>query len=188
MKAEVAGSSLVYHPMLRLVTPSVHYKNDFIDAVKEYQETDSSERRDIFDLRVEDLKKDFPGYVSRLRQESLGNNLPKGYVPQTTYWLFDEDKFIGRVSIRHRLNDFLFNEGGHIGYDIRPSKRNKGYGTKILSLAIPLARDLGIAKILVTCSENNIASKKIIEHNGGVFENMIEANNAGPKKMRYWIS
>lgn len=171
-----------------LVTPSAHYKNSFIEAVREYQKTDSNERKDIFDLRIDDLEKDFSRYLIRLEQEALGNNLPANYVPQTTYWLIDGDRFIGRVSIRHRLNDFLFNEGGHIGYDIRPSERNKGYGKEILSLAIPLAKNLGINKILVTCSENNIASRKIIEHSGGILENIIEAKNGGPKKMRYWIS
>lgn len=173
---------------MKLVFPSSEYKDSFIQALKEYQATDAADRKDIYELNSEDLEKDFTLYVSKLLSESEGKNLPDGYVPQTTYWLIDNDEFIGRVSIRHTLTELLLREGGHIGYDIRPSKRNKGYGKKILQLSLPKAKELGIHKALVTCDENNIGSKKIIEANGGVFENVIEIGKGRPRKLRYWIT
>lgn len=173
---------------MELVIPSIKYKDSFIQAVKEYQTTDADDRKDIFALKVEELEKDFPLYISNLLSESEGKNLPEGYVPQTTYWLIDNGKFIGRVSIRHTLSDFLLKEGGHIGYDIRPTERNKGYGKNILELVLPKAKQLGIDKVLLTCNETNTASKKIIEANGGVFENALDMGEGKPKKLRYWIT
>ena len=113
-----------------LVTPSSQYKDSFIQAVKEYHAVDADNITEIYELNIEELENDFPSYISNLLSESEGQHLPAGYVPQTTYWLIDQGEFIGTISIRHRLTDRLLQEGGHIGYDIRPSKRKMGYGKK----------------------------------------------------------
>jgi predicted acetyltransferase len=173
---------------MELVLPSEKYKDSFINAVEEYHTTDSDDRLDIFALNVEELRNDFISYAKRLIDESEGKNLPDGYVPQSTFWLIDDGEFIGRVSIRHTLTEHLLKEGGHIGYDIRPSRRNRGYGKKILSLALPKAKTLGIDKVLITCNETNIGSKKIIEANGGIFEDRVELHEGKPAKLRYWIT
>jgi len=78
--------------------------------------------------------------------------------------------------------------GGHIGYDIRPSKRKQGYGNKILELALPKTKELGIHKALLTCDEPNTGSQKIIERNGGVLENVVDNPETGIRKMRFWIT
>ena len=166
--------------MIQLVQPSVEYKNSFIQAVKEFQQ----EERNM-DFDVQDLEINFDKLLSDLENQKNGIGLKEGYVPASTLWLVDGDEFIGKVSIRHRLTEKLFQKGGHIGYEIRPSKRKIGYGTKILELALPLAKDLGINKILVTCDDDNIGSWKIIEKNGGILENRIEYD--GKIKRRYWI-
>jgi predicted acetyltransferase len=87
----------------------------------------------------------------------------------------------GRVSIRHRLTDHLREIGGHIGYDIRPSARQRGHATAMFAAALPVARSLGITRALLTCDEDNIASRKVIEANGGV----LEDKSSG--KLRYWV-
>lgn len=142
---------------------------------------------DVLTLDPSLLEKDFQLYIKKLFDESVGKGLPEGHVPQTTYWLVDGDDFIGRVSIRHSLTEKLLREGGHIGYDIRPSKRKQGFGKKILAFVLPKAKELGITRALVTCDETNIGSKKIIQANGGVLENSIAMDNELPKKLRYWI-
>ena len=106
-------------------------------------------------------------------------------MPATALWLVDNGEFIGSLSLRHRLNENLLKMGGHIGYSIRPSARKRGYGTKILELALPIAKSLGIDKVLVTCDDDNTGSAKIIEKNGGVLENKVE--HEGKLKRRYWI-
>jgi predicted acetyltransferase len=173
---------------MKLVFPSKKYKNSFLQALSEYQSEKANDRLDIFTLSSDVLQNDFDGYVKRLENEAQGNDLPPGYVSHTTYWLVDNNEFIGRVDIRHTLTKHLLREGGHIGYDIRPSKRNHGYGKKILALALPKAKSFGIKNVLVTCDETNVASKKIIEANGGILENKISVGKGRPKKLRYWFS
>lgn len=104
---------------MKLVLPSIEFKDSFIEAVKEYQSQQQTDRVDIYELNIQDLQPDFSSFVSKMLSQAEGKNLPEGYVPQTTYWLVDNGDFIGRVSIRHKLNEFLLKEGGHIGYDIR---------------------------------------------------------------------
>jgi predicted acetyltransferase len=157
---------------MELISPSEKYKESFISAVKEYQaETPLNSRHEYYRaLDIHDLKDNFDSYLKKISDAAKGVGLPAGYVPQSDFWLVDNGQYIGRISIRHTLTDHLLNIGGHIGYDIRSSKRQKGYGTKILALALPRAKELGLDKVLLTCDEINIPSRKIIEANGGLFE------------------
>lgn len=127
-------------------------------------------------------------YIAFTQDHERGKNLPKDWMPYSTYWLMDNDEFIGELRIRPALTEHLRNIGGQIGYTIKPSKRKKGYGKKILELAIPKAKGLGLKKILITCDETNLASKKIIEANGGVFEKTNKQGKGKPKKLLYWIA
>lgn len=127
--------------------------------------------------------------IQRLRDESAGIGLPEGYVPASTFWLVEDNAFIGLGSIRHRLTPALENFGGHIGYMVRKDKWGQGYGTRLLSLLLPEANRLGIEKALVTCNETNIASARIIERNGGILEDIREdiIDGAPRRTKRYWI-
>lgn len=172
---------------MELVEPSILYKESFIAAIEEYQAQETGDRQNSYYRELEELRYAFPSYISRLLSESQGKHLPDGFVPQTTYWLVEGDEFVGRVSIRHILNKQLEKEGGHIGFDIRPSKRKKGYGKKILELALPKALELGLAKVLITCNDNNEASIKIIKANKGVFQDKLKMGGGRPSKLRFWV-
>lgn len=113
----------------------------------------------------------------------------KKYVPGSVFFLYDEerDRFLGAVNIRHYLNDELLQSGGHIGDGIRPSERRKGYGTKMVGLALLECKKLGIKKVLMTCDKDNIASARTIIKNGGVLENEF-LNEDGEIEQRYWIT
>jgi predicted acetyltransferase len=114
--------------------------------------------------------------------------LPEGYVPSTEWWLInDNNDIVGTIRLRHRLAERNRLEGGHIGYDISPSYRSKGYGKIILKLTLDKAKDFGLEKVLITCDFDNIGSKKIIEHNGGNIENTIISKETGKEVLRYWI-
>ena len=126
----------------------------------------------------------------RAEKERRGEDLPEGYVPATTLWLVDGDKFIGRVNIRHWLVPHLENFGGHIGYMIRPSEQGKGYGRMQLAMALDWVRaNLDLDRVLITCSDDNIRSARVIEANGGVLENKVENFEFGKTLLtrRYWI-
>ena len=180
---------LRYTTVMKLIIPDISFRDSFIAALKEYEalEFDNPTARYFYDENKRAMLGSFADYVLSIRGQADGNYLPKGYVPQTVYWLVDGDEFIGTTSIRHELTEYLLRIGGHIGYNIRPSKRNMGYGTQILKLALEKAKELHLTKVLVTCDETNIASKKIIETNGGIFENSEPQRNGLPNKLRYWI-
>lgn len=110
-------------------------------------------------------------------------------VDQTTYILTDENGHIyGGTNIRHELNDNLLKHGGHIGYLIRPSERRKGYATLMLKLTLEKCRLLKLSKVLVTCREENIGSAKVIEKNGGIYENSLKNESDNKIYKRYWIN
>jgi len=107
-------------------------------------------------------------------------------VPATQFFAVVEGKIVGAIQIRHKLNDFLLNYGGHIGYGVRPTQRRKGHATKMLALALEKCREIGIEKVLLTCDKGNISSAKTMTNNGGVLENEIAHDN-GNITQRYWI-
>ena len=90
------------------------------------------------------------------------------------------------IDIRHRLNEYLLQFGGNIGYSVRPSQRRKGYATEMLALGLEECRKLGLDRALVTCDKTNIGSAKTIQKNGGVLENeVLEGDRI---TQRYWIA
>jgi predicted acetyltransferase len=129
----------------------------------------------------------FADYVSCLEEWSRGVNLPEDHVPASFYVGVVDGIIVGRLSLRHGLNDFLRLIGGHIGYAVRPTQRGHGYAKEMLRQSLPLAAALGIEQALVTCDVDNVASRKVIEANGGVFERIIEDPTGGAPKRRYWI-
>ena len=125
-------------------------------------------------------------YLEVLKNESMGTDLKKSHVPTTYLIAENEGDLVGRASIRHELNDFLFRVRGHIGYQVRPSYRRQGFATEILRQSLALIHGLGVTKVLVTCDEDNVGSIKVIESQGGILENSV--NFEGILKRRYWIT
>ncbi len=170
---------------LALVTLSVRYREAWLEMVADYQAAGET-RYDADRLVALD---DFPAYVHRLAQNACGENLPPGHVPWTTYFLLkDGQVFLGSTRLRHYLVPDLEIEGGNIGYDIRPSQRRKGYGTRMLALCLDRAWELGLERVMVTCDTSNIASARVIERNGGVLEDYTTSPESGEQVSRYWIA
>ena len=165
---------------MRLVKPTSKYKESFIGMVREFQ---IEERKK--DLDTKKLEHNFSSFVKNMSDYEKGKNLPKGHVPSSYYWLLDKSKIIGETTIRHKLSKELIKQGGHIGYGIRPTERRRGYGKKVLTLALKKAKKLGIKKALITCDDSNIGSWKIIEANGGILSEKNKLN--GKLKRYYWI-
>lgn len=92
---------------------------------------------------------------------------------------------VGMIDVRHSLNDFLAEYGGHIGYSVRPDERRKGCAKAMLALALKEAKKLGIERVLITCDDDNVGSARTIEANGGVFERLTHLENEILR--RYWI-
>jgi predicted acetyltransferase len=132
---------------------------------------------------------DFDAYLRLLEEYARGVNLPTDLVPQDTYWLVrDGTTVLGTVALRHYLTPALEDVGGHIGYNIRPSERRKGYGARILAIVLERARARGLDRVLLTCDTDNIASARIIEKNGGVLASQGVSPISQTYVSRYWIA
>lgn len=128
----------------------------------------------------------WPAFVARIRSQERGEGLPPGYVPATFRVAEVDGRIIGRVSIRHELNDHLRRFGGHIGYGVRPAWRRHGYASEMLRRALAFCAELGIEPALVTCDDANTASIGVIENCGGV----LHDRGVGPDgdiTRRYWV-
>ncbi|MFN8677488.1 MAG: GNAT family N-acetyltransferase [Thermomicrobiales bacterium] len=169
------------HP-LRLVLPDPAYRASVLEGLRELQ----AEPRFAY-LDLAPIAADFPAYVAAQRARTDAANLPPDQLPETVFWLMEGETFIGRLSIRVTPDEARIRTIGNIGYMIRPSRRRMGYGTAILTLALPAAKALGLTRVLVTCDEDNLASRKIIERNGGRLEGATPSRNGPGLTLRFWI-
>ncbi|MCC7043808.1 MAG: GNAT family N-acetyltransferase [Acidobacteria bacterium] len=130
----------------------------------------------------------FDRYLEVLEEQERGLNLAPGYVPTTFLFAFAGERIVGRVTIRHTLNDLLQRNGGHIGYVVVPACRRRGHATAILAAALRIAGErYGLRRVLLTVDDDNVGSIRTIEKNGGVFEGMVNGMAGDRPKRRYWI-
>lgn len=172
--------------MPALIDPTVALKESFLAAMAEFAAEGRTGDRSGIGGDLEEwagrweTDEGFAAYVAEKLAERDGV-VRTDWVHCTNLWWVDESEYVGRMSIRHELNDMLRVTGGHIGYDVRRSRRREGHATAMLAAALPIAHDLGIDQALVTCDEDNLASRLVIERNGGVFENVRQG------KLRFWV-
>lgn len=166
---------------MRLIEPLEIDKSEFKDFISEFKVVEEN----LIPYSLDQKDMDFQTYINSLIDESLGKGIPDDWVPASTYFLVNNrGKIYGAINIRHRLTDYLRIEGGHIGYGIRPSARNQGYGSKILKFALEKAYEMGLKKVLVVCDKDNVFSARIIQKNGGKLDSGINKDNT---VQRYWI-
>jgi predicted acetyltransferase len=143
-----------------LVLPSKDYEKSFQEYAISYKDTVDNYYYEKYKKAIEN----FDEYLEELENHSNGVNVPKDSVRTTNYWLVDNNNVVGVVRVRHEE----IKGAGHIGYDISPRYRKKGYGTEILRQAITKAKEIGIEEPIVTCNIHNLASRRIIEKNHGL--------------------
>jgi predicted acetyltransferase len=166
-------------PDTTLVRAVTGRKLEFLEMALEFQAAGDERHKPAID--------DLVGYFDRFEILERGINLPPGKVRCSHFWIERDGRILGQSSLRHELTPDLMLEGGHIGYNIRPTERLKGYGTLILKLTLAEARKIGLPRVMVTCDADNIGSARIIEKNGGAYEGQGISNNSGKLVNRYWI-
>jgi predicted acetyltransferase len=138
----------------------------------------------LFDLRRGEA---WPIYLERLESLRMGIDVPEDRVPATFLVAEAEGQLVGRVSVRHELNAFLAELGGHIGYAVRPGFRRHGFATAMMRQSLSVASLLGLERVLVTCDADNVGSAKVIENCGGILENVVPGPRGSVSKRRYWV-
>ena len=176
--------------MAELAAPDVRYQASFLAAMAELVAEGRGAPDDSsmigYELRTYGPtwadRERFIAFTAALNAQALPETpRPSGHVPCTTWWWVDGDDYLGRIALRHELNANLLEVGGHIGYDVRPTARRRGHATAMLGAVLPIAHAMGIDPVLVTCDNDNEASRRTIEHHGGV----LEDERSG--KLRYWV-
>ncbi len=151
--------------MLRLILPNAKYiKSVFKAHSEQYQHGEIT--KEIWEETKLEIK-DPAAFVKAIRDKSKGIGLAPGQPPFMRYWLIEGDEYIGTLRLTVNISPKMKYREGNIGYQIRPSKRKKGYGSKILHLGLLKAKKIGLKHVHINYSKDNMASQKIIEKNGG---------------------
>ncbi len=166
-----------------LVKPDLSYADEII----KYKEESLAESPIINGSAGLDRFSSIEIWFEELKKRSCEDTVPEGLVPSSTYLgVREKDNYIvGMIDIRHYLNEYLTQAGGHIGYGVRKTERNKGYAKQMLKLALEKCKELKIKKVLITCDEDNIASEKVILSANAKLEDI--RNIDGENKKRFWI-
>jgi predicted acetyltransferase len=174
--------------MPQLIVPDVRCHRSFLAAMAEFEAEGRRGDGSMIGQRLAafgdrwDSSAGFAEYVAFERADAHPETArPEGHVPCTNLWWVDGAEYLGRIAIRHRLTHFLRRLGGHIGYDVRRSRRREGHATAMLAAALPAAHALDIDPVLITCDTDNLGSRRVIEANGGVLEDEVEG------KLRFWV-
>jgi len=172
--AQEAGS------VAKLLDPSQDKREAFLRMAQDWLDHGN----DRYRLAVED----FDAYLARVHQFRDAARIPVGWVPGTEFWLDDDaGEIVACVRLRFWLTPSLEVDGGHIGYDVRPSSRGRGFGTAALGLVLPEARRRGLERVRLTVDSDNLPSIKVIERNGGVFSGEAISGRTGKSIRQYWI-
>lgn len=173
--------------MPELIQPTVRLHESWLASRDEWGRGAHQDGSGLREDDEVDSAAGFARWVARLLREADTSVPPaEGRVHGTYWWITEKDTYLGAISLRHELNDFLFRAGGHIGYGIRPSARGRGLATWALRSVLPRARALGLDKVLVTCDDSNPASARVIEKVGGVLEDVRDTELG--RTRRYWIT
>lgn len=172
---------------IQLIAPSAQYEKQILAFRREINEAHD---KDAFAGcchlgNCETLEE----WLEQLHNRENPETCPRGGVPSNVYLAVrcSDDCVVGVIDLRHHIDHPILGLwGGHIGYSVRPSQRGKGYATEMLRLNLKKCRERGLEKVLITCSERNSASEKVIVANGGVLEKTISVD--GENIRRYWIT
>lgn len=165
---------------LFLVEPNKEYEKSFENYVLAYRKINDEHYYNKYRKALES----FQDYLNDLHNCSKGRKLSQGEIATSSLWLIDKKEVVGVVRIRHQEVECA----GHIGYDISPDYRNRGYGFQILKLALEKTINIGIEEVILTCNINNAASKKIIEKNGGNFLGTVYDEEESETLYKYRIT
>lgn len=131
-----------------------------------------------------ELRGDIPGIAWR----ADGTQVPR--LPGTEFWIWD-GSFCGVMKLRQQPGTEALppHVSGHVGYSVVPWKQGRGIATQALRMLLPIAAARGLSRVLITCDEDNFASRRVIEKNGGVpAGTALDEHPPGHGKLLFWVS
>lgn len=152
------------------------YKQAMIDAGSSMDGTSSLRRMDVSE------------WLAHLSRVAAADTDGLVQASQFVYVREKDGRIVGMIDVRHRLNDYLREFGGHIGYSVRPDERRKGYASSMLADTLDYCRELGINRVMISCLVGNEASRRTILKNGGVFDSTVHEPDENVDLERYWIT
>ena len=89
-------------------------------------------------------------------------------LPGYQKWMWDGE-FCGVIGLRWQpgTGELPPHVLGHIGFAVVPWKRRRGYATLALAAMLPDAKAEGLGYVELTTDVSNVASRRVIEANGG---------------------
>ncbi|MEK4426073.1 GNAT family N-acetyltransferase [Solibacillus sp. FSL K6-1523] len=171
---------------IKLIVPTLAYKQQ----LTAYRDSFPNSPNGIEGSSQLVLANSIEEWLFQVENNRLWDTVQEGWMPSEQYIAVDirKNEIVGMLNFRRELNEHLLNYIGHVGYSIAPSKRRQGLGTIMLELVLIEAKKFGLERMLVTCTDDNIASAGVIENNGGVLED--KRVDPGDQKLtgRYWIT
>ena len=172
---------------LELVLPTPEYKTQVEEYLQEF--FDNGEYEIAGDGGLDRIK-NFEEWLLKVQKDLSEESIEDNRIPATLYLTVrkSDNRVVGNLQIRHKLNEKLLQYGGHIGDSVRPSERRKGYASWMLNNIKPFCRSIGLDKILVCCLNNNVGSRKTILTNGGIYDGTVYNESQNKYLERYWIN
>lgn len=170
--------------VLKLILPCRKYKKSYYDMVDE-----AIKNNDIHEMgNAYKNGETFEEMLQRLKDRRNGINIVSREVPATIYWMIVDNKVVGTIDLRHKLNKDYYERLGNVAYYVKKSSRNNGFATEALKQAIKIYQKHNIKKILITCFEDNIASINVIKKNNGKLECKFKDEMTNKTILKWWIS
>ena len=182
---------LISRTGIELVAPSLERLAGYEAALEKGWSSDTT--RNVSQEQLTALRADPETFIASLTDQNGTVTLADGRVvprlPFHLFWIWDGE-FCGSIMLRFRpgteeLPPYCL---GHIGYSVVPWKQRRGYATTALGLLLPIAKAEGLERVSITCKETNLASRKVIEANGGILDRAVPIEGMpGETRLFYWV-
>ena len=177
--------------MPKMEFPKIEHMPSFIDGLKNGYRLDNEEPRSFAEIQLieNDPELFFKDFVQRK------TTLPPSYknsegepIQRSEFWCIEENEFIGRLNIRHALNENLLVTAGNLGFEVVPKYQRKGYASFMLNFGLDFFRkNTDADRVLLITDDTNFRTVKLLEKHHGILEDKIQRPDNRLAR-RYWIS